>query len=193
MNEEAHKVVRYWAKKFSDQNQNSILDLQDYIQEGYLALLEAEDSYRPDAGLYFKWASSIVFRRLSHYASSNNSILKANKRSIMLSAKAHKLQTAGVNEESIIELLNISKDQYYEIKNLLTKDTLNNDDIYIFLPKNQFLNIEEHLTSEELSLLWFIKFHNLTQTADIIGYSYDKTRKLVNALSDKINSILLDE
>lgn len=185
-----HDLILKQAQSFKKYNPYIIADLDDYYQEAVIATMMAYMKYDPTKGPWENYVTTVIKNALIKVTTENNSQLSTNNDALKLCTKIYELENQNKEIDQICEELSISRDRYFEVKSLLTKDVLSENVVYKHEPVLDFLDLEEKLgKTEKILFSLYSEEYTVSEIAEHMNWSYEWTRLNVQKLLEKIKNI----
>ncbi len=183
------------AKYFAAINPKHLADTEDFFQEACIVLLTNYKNYDPSQGSWANYLNHIIFNGLANFSTQINSNLSISVAAAKLSYKIYSLEQKGYSENEILELLNISKKKYLEVKNILTRGDLQykiSNEAAPFLCQ-EINEIRELLKTDEDKQIYDLMLRSFTSEEIAAEFGHERKwalvriSKLTQQIKDLIN------
>ena len=195
LSQEHFGIVVSQALKFPRSN---VCDMDDYIQEGVIALIKAMRTYDPNRGT--KWstyAMTCVYRAISHQCQKFKHPLNVPPEVNSKHLKIVKLSQDGYSKQEICETLDISNKRYNTIMDLfnkvylITREIIDEQEDPMVVLRDVVDGLVDNL---ELNLLRMrLQGHTFQEIGDKYGKSNEWARRITNKLIKRIREHYNDE
>lgn len=186
-----HKMLVTQAAYFYKLNLKTILDFEDYYQEACLSLLRATKTFNPQKGSEEKYFRTCISNDLVLLACINASHINVPPAGIKLATKIFSLAQKGLNRDEIIKELRITKKDYYNLYNVMTRSVIHEN---LTGKINSLINVKECLNKEEEKILnLLLSDYSIKDISIKLNMNYMNTYNMIKRLFNKIKENFLYE
>lgn len=186
-----NKFKQQCALRYYNKSIGNVFDYEDFLQEAELAELKAKRGFIPSKGEYEPYARKTIQNELLKKALTVNSVLSVKNNAAILAINIFQLEILGYSDYDIIKTLDISEKRLQQVKNILTRQAIQDNDLVYNNEQNQ-INLHELyslLTSEDQNILrLYLSTNNLYTVADHYGNTYEWARRKIKKILSEIGN-----
>lgn len=178
--------IKYLSRKISKIYCNSYLNSDDYQQIGLIAMLKAQDGWKEELGTFRTYLCACIYYAMRTEAIKSMGSFSSSYRDKLFALKIKHFLNEGKTEEEVITLLDISYENFNNLKNIYigSRSLLDINNICTEDEIIPLFEIED-LLSEEENDLFLSKLYN-----NKINIGRTKKCRTLKRISNKLKDII---